>query len=231
MGDVAREGRTVLFVSHNMGAITQLCERVLWLSDGQLKLDGSAPSVVSAYLSSGSTARSSWEMAPSNGSVQNEFQLTSVRFLSADGRPLSVIEFSSPSQIEIGYDVQNRLKGLTIHCRLTDATGTDLWTSCDTDMPGGKNGDLTGPGRYLSVCKIPPYLLRPGVYHVFVGARDAGEGLAVARQLISFEVSTVGFHFTPGRRGVITPLLEWDVKPIDSLHPSSAQRIDSCPPD
>jgi len=42
MGNVAQQGRTVLFVSHNMGAITQLCERVLWLEDGKLKLTGPA---------------------------------------------------------------------------------------------------------------------------------------------------------------------------------------------
>lgn len=231
MGDVAREGRTVLFVSHNMGAITQLCERALWLNEGQLKLDGSAPTVVSAYLSSGSIARSSWEIPPANGPVQNDFQFTSVRFLSAEGQPISVIEFNSPSQIEIGYDVRNPLTGLTIHCRLADGTGTDVWTSCDTDTTGWKNGDLTGPGRYLSVCKIPPHLLRPGLYHVFIGARAGQEGLADARELISFEVSNVGYLFRPGRRGVITPLLEWEVKPIESLQRSRTQEVDSCPTD
>lgn len=230
MGDVAREGRTVLFVSHNMGAITQLCERALWLNDGQLKLDGPAPGVVTAYLSSGSMARSSWEMSPAHGSVQNEFQFTSVRLLSADGRPLSVVEFSSPSQIEIGYDVCTPLAGLTIHCRLTDATGTDVWTSYDTDSIGWKDGDLTGPGRYVSVCKIPPYLLRPALYHVFVGARTAHATLADPRELISFEVSNVGYRFKPGRRGVVTPLLDWEVKPIERPR-SSTQEADSCPTD
>lgn len=231
MGDVASKGRTVLFVSHNMGAIAQLCDRVLWLNDGELKLDGPASSVVSAYLSSGSIARSSWEISPSDRSAQSEFELTSVRFLSAEGGPLSVVEFASPSQIEICYDVRRPLRGLTLHCRLADATGIDVWTSCDTDVPGWKNGDLTEPGRYLSVCKIPPRLLRPGLYHVFIGARAGEEGLAPARDLISFEVSSVGYLFRPGRRGVITPLLEWEVQSIDSLQRSTTHGGGSCPAD
>jgi lipopolysaccharide transport system ATP-binding protein len=55
MGDVAREGRTVLFVSHNMGAIQALCNRACWLSDGQLSMNGLATNVVNAYLSATNT--------------------------------------------------------------------------------------------------------------------------------------------------------------------------------
>ncbi len=51
MGDVARAGRTVLFVSHNMAAIQKLCTRAVWLQDGRLRLDGGSTEVVDAYLS------------------------------------------------------------------------------------------------------------------------------------------------------------------------------------
>src|ERR1700736_5773107 len=61
MGDVASEGRTVVFVSHSMAAITQLCPRVLWMHGGHLELDGPAATVVSAYLASGTTGRATWQ--------------------------------------------------------------------------------------------------------------------------------------------------------------------------
>jgi len=53
MGDVASEGRTVLFVSHNMGAINTLCERVLWVDNGNIKRNGEPPDVINMYLNSG----------------------------------------------------------------------------------------------------------------------------------------------------------------------------------
>ena len=53
IGDVAKEGRTVLFVSHNMGTITRLCTRALWIDGGEIKLTGSPPDVAKAYLASG----------------------------------------------------------------------------------------------------------------------------------------------------------------------------------
>ncbi len=60
MGSVARQGRTVLFVSHNMGAITQLCNRAYWIADGQIKLSGPAAQVVAAYLAEGTADQAVW---------------------------------------------------------------------------------------------------------------------------------------------------------------------------
>ena len=55
MGDVAQEGRTVLFVSHDMGALTRLCQRTLWIDEGHLCMNGPTEQVVSRYLTSGAT--------------------------------------------------------------------------------------------------------------------------------------------------------------------------------
>ncbi len=60
MGDVAQQGRTILLVSHNMGAITDLCGRVILLESGRITAEGDPTDVVSQYLAAGGTADSSW---------------------------------------------------------------------------------------------------------------------------------------------------------------------------
>src|SRR5579859_5706115 len=80
MGSVAQQGRTVLFVSHNMGAITQLCGRAYWISDGRLKQSGPAAEVVAAYLSDGTTDQSAWSSA-SIAAPDQEARLETARVL------------------------------------------------------------------------------------------------------------------------------------------------------
>ena len=87
LDDVAHEGRTILFVSHNMGAITKLCGRVLWLKGGQLKLSGSPSDVVTSYLTSGSTALATWNNPELNMSGDVDFQFTSASVLSINNEP------------------------------------------------------------------------------------------------------------------------------------------------
>ncbi len=215
MADVAREGRTVLFVSHNMGAIAQLCERALWLNDGRLRADGPAPGVVSAYLSSNSTARSVWRNPLSDGSGHADCQFRSVRILSMDGQPISVAEFKDSFQVEIEYEVARALKDLSIICRLVDSLGATIWVSWDSDATGWKAGDVRAPGRYRSICHVPANLLRPGIYQVHIGARSADVNFPAHENVVMFEVSDVGYTFNPGRIGAITPLLEWVVHRSD----------------
>ena len=63
MQDVGQQGRTVIFVSHNMQAITRLCSRAIWLEDGQVKFDGPSDEVVSKYMTSGSglSSEKTWD--------------------------------------------------------------------------------------------------------------------------------------------------------------------------
>ena len=82
MDDIAHEGRTILFVSHNMAAISQLCGRALWLKRGQLKFSGSPSDVVTSYLTSGSTALATWSNSELNISGDVDFQFTSASVLS-----------------------------------------------------------------------------------------------------------------------------------------------------
>jgi lipopolysaccharide transport system ATP-binding protein len=216
MDDVARQGRTVLFVSHNMAAIAQICERVLFLENGCLKLDGEPSSVISTYLTSGTTARATWSNPAFDGPRDDDLRLHCASVLSRERDPVAVVEFDKGFQIEIDYELYRLIKGFSMACQVIDARGTVVWSSWDSDHnPFRNNGIPRDAGRYLSTCNVPGALLRPGRYTLSISSRmHNGERWLAHDNLLSFDISNVGYHFNRNRLGVITPLLQWEVKRI-----------------
>ena len=211
MGDVAKEGRTILFVSHNMGAITQLCGRALWLKGGKLELSGSPSDVVTSYLTSGSTALGTWSNPVVRTSGEVDFQFKSARVLSMNNEPAAVVDFDKGFRAEIGYELGCAIRGLHVVYQVLNSRGEVVWSTFDTDRNGRNNENAREPGRYVSSCLVPGFLLRPGRYTLSIGAATAERRLAAHENVLSFDVSPVGFHFNANRQGAITPLLDWKV--------------------
>lgn len=212
MGAVAKEGRTVLFVSHNLGAITQLCGRAVQLEKGRLKRSGSAGEVVSAYLSSvaGTELKSSWsdESSKPNGA---DVRFKSARLLSSDEQPLSMTSFHESLQAEIVYEVKIPLRNLSITCLLYDSMNNLVFESMDTDMPEW-NGCVREPDIYRATAKIPSRLLRPGRYQISFSAFIEGvRVIARLDRVLAFDVSGVGYTMQPKRSGIVSPELDWKV--------------------
>jgi len=212
MGTVAKEGRTVLFVSHNMGAITQLCGTVVQLEKGELKRVGPSSEVVTAYLSSsiGTEIKSSWE----NESLQSnhsEVRFRSARLLSIDEQPLSVVNFNDSLRIEIAYDVKVPMRDLSVALQVYDSMNNCVFETMDSDMPEWK-GCVREPGLYLATTNIPPCFMRPGRYYLSFASFI--EGVKLIEQfegVLTFEVTPVGYTFHPKRYGIVSPVLEWKV--------------------
>ncbi len=116
MGQVAGEGRTVLFVSHNMGAIQALCSRSILLADGRIVEDGPSNQVVQSYLNRSygdieKTGEVSWsgeDNAPGGGEVR----LQSIRLLSSIGQVQDHFNVKDPIQIEFTYQVNTLIRGM-----------------------------------------------------------------------------------------------------------------------
>ena len=215
MNQVAQEGRTVLLVSHDMGAITKLCERALWLEDGQIELDGPAHDVVTSYLVSGAEGQATW----TNQEVEpdREVQLRSVRLLSANDQPTAIVDFDTPFKIEIVYDVLESVRDLSITYHLFDSRGNLVFESINTDMPEWK-GRVVEPGRYTSTCKVYQCLLRPGRYFVsIVSFVEYIKTIEHQDSVVVFDVSEVGYRLNPGRRGIVSPVFEWEIERTDGI--------------
>jgi lipopolysaccharide transport system ATP-binding protein len=214
MQDVASGGRTVVFVSHNMGSITQLCKQAMWLDHGTLKLNGNAPEVVSKYLSEGTETSSVWN-SPETSHHSREMAFKRIRILSADGAESSVLDFNSSFDIEIAYDVMSPLRHAIVGYYLHDLHGNRLWESQDVDT-GISNGQIREPGSYLSACRIPGQILRPGRYFLTVFCYiPMRRPLAYHENVLSFEISTAGYQFHLNRVGLTTPLLDWTVQRLE----------------
>lgn len=215
MSNVAKEGRTVLFVSHNMGAIIELCSRVLWIEGGCLKLDGHPQDVVTKYLSSSGHVTGSWTRSPAEEHAGRLAWLKHARVLSGNEDKVStLVHYDEQVKIEIGYEIKSKVKAFKIYLLLRDSLGNIVWASHDTDETDNKVDQVREPGIYNSTCVFPERLLRPGQYSVTFGIngkpRDAV--LEEHSDVVSFSISQVGYTFNRNRKGLITPCLAWEVE-------------------
>jgi len=213
MDEVAQEGRTLLFVSHNMGAINQLCTRAVLLENSQIKNDGKPEEVISSYLTDSASRTSIWESPNINS--QDDMKINRVRILSTNEEPVSVINHDQEFDLEISYDVNKEIAEAIIMCRIIDTFGIIVFSSWDTDSTGLTHG-MRRPGKYVSKCRIVDNLLKPGIYLVTVSAFiNHVKVYDYCENILSFEVSPLGYNLNPGRQGVITPVLDWEISRVD----------------
>lgn len=214
MENVATKGRTVLLVSHNMRAITNLCERALWLENGKLILDGYSSDVVKAYLNSGANRDGVWRSS-STDSDDLEVKIRSVRLLSEENIVSSMVDVGKSFKIEIAYDVFEPIRDLSVTYHLFNSEGTLIFESMDTDMLKWR-GKTREPGRYLATCKLPKHLLMPGSYYLSVHSFIEYVKI-IERQdgVLAFDVTEIGYALNPDRAGVVCPVLEWDVSRVE----------------
>jgi lipopolysaccharide transport system ATP-binding protein len=214
MGDVARDGRTVVLVSHNMAAINRLCRRALWLENGQVRMTGPAESVVAAYLASGAESAGEYLAdARSRGSAKN--RLRAVRVVGANGRPSGSVDVRQPFCVEIEYEVLTRLPNVRVAFRLLTSDGTVAFISADS-ADASWEGRPRDPGIYVSRCQVSGLLLNDGQYSITVTSDIPGmEVLFFEERVLSFRVErTGGIGGRHGERwdGVFCPDLSWRVE-------------------
>ena len=214
---VAREGRTVLFVSHNLGTVSQLCGRALSLNEGRLEVDDDARDVVAAYFGKSYDGRHSWQRPPQTeaGDDGREVWLRSVRLCQGGREVAGAICFDQEFTIEVEHEVKKAVPDVSVVLRIVSESGTIVFTSSDTDRPDDRTGRTRTKGRYVSACQIPGKLLKSGNFFVMVGTRRQGNWIELYESLLTFEVSAVGNPLNPRRLGVITPLLDWEVRKLN----------------
>ena len=163
MGDVAKEGMTVLFVSHNMAAMQGLCSKCFLLSSGQLVAEGAPKTVVGQYLAdvSDGTPAVLGQRKDRQGSGKIQFQEVSI--LDGNGRPIDLA--LSGQDIEIALSYRSRdgkpISRLDAHITFYTMLGQFMFT-CSSESSGHLLDVLPADGRL--VCRIPELPLSPGRY-------------------------------------------------------------------
>lgn len=231
MGEIAKGGRTVVFVSHNMSSILNLCSRVVLLDSGRSVFDGDPSSAVDHYIAAGSNtdAEAIWN-EPTDAPGDDTVRLRAVRVRSEDGKARS--EFGTGEEIVVEIEFWNLRPGARL-CpviALTERTGQYVLAS--PDLPSARLTDdpvsdrPLPAGLFRSVCRIPANLLNAMTYGVIAGidSNIAGAGRAVAydgRDVIQFRVFDSGEmrkEWANGDwSGFVRPRLAWHTEYIGAV--------------
>jgi lipopolysaccharide transport system ATP-binding protein len=217
MDDVRQTGRTILFVSHNMQAITRLCSRCLRLEKGTLRLDGDPEQVAAAYLGSGrnTNAVQVWEnisTAPGDDVVR----VHGVRVRTANGEIAETFDIRHSVGIEIEFAVLQEGYVFHPHFSLRNDSGVLLFVAQDVDDEWRRK--KRPPGRYISTGWIPGNLLAEGAVSVSVSIMTLNPEVMRADMIdvVLFQVvdcltadDTARGDYPRPIPGVMRPLLRW----------------------
>jgi lipopolysaccharide transport system ATP-binding protein len=218
MEDLSESGRTVIFVSHQMQAVAQLCDRALLLENGTIVNDGPANEVVARYLQTVGGAGSELSAAGLAAAHRDDLAcLRSARVVLEDGSLADAVDVRQPVGIEIGFTVLRRGEPVFPKIKVFNRNGDVVFNAMDTSQ---RWQDPAEPGDYLSTAWIPGNLLNEGLVSVEVGVCSSRgpkfHTHAAARDAVAFHVQDPGEgdsargHLPAGLwKGVVRPLLEW----------------------
>ena len=191
MSSVANEGRTVLFVSHNMGAVTTLCQRAVRLREGRVEDDGAASRVVASYLAE-LVATSDEDISRCRvAGMGREARIVAARLVSGDGR---TVLFGDPIVVELAVEADRPLDGLSIGSSIFDAAG-----NCVGTLFTRERFAVVPDARVRLTLRIGGIPLAPGLYHAGLsigrGGKDSG------RQDLDIVIGRPAFQVLPMSSG------------------------------
>ena len=169
MEEVGNEGRTVLFVSHNIAAINRLCSRCVYLEHGKVASIGTTSAVVESYLSAGFASQSG-EVVFAGG--ENEIiRIITARTIGAKGTPQSVYRSDEDVRVILTYQVTRQVAGLSVYIEILTGVQEGLWHMCDWEEHPGLLENRE-PGIWVSEWIIPANILKPARYFLCCGVHS-----------------------------------------------------------
>jgi lipopolysaccharide transport system ATP-binding protein len=218
MSDVARQGRTVLFVSHNMSAVLRLTEESLVIEKGHLAMRAPSAQAVDYYLSRGFSqeGQRTWHEDEIPHDAE-PFRPLSIRVRNQSGQVADTVRSLEPFTIEVTYTLTAPVTGLRVGIYLLSTRGEYILTSFDTDQPGLYEKYSTRvAGSYTSLCTIPADLLNEGRYVIAVNASSFRiKRYFQDEQALTFNVDAAGApgtHWPEPRLGPVRPRLAWMIE-------------------
>lgn len=202
-----KQGRTVLFVSHNTGAIESLCNRCAFLDGGQIVAVGETPKILDLYskkMITESPAEHIFETNP-----RKEFQILSVRLLNRDNQTTKNFTCDDPIHIEIKVAIRRKsqLKGVM---RIVDKYGNVIIDSSSSD--GAKSFEvLEQSDERTIIITIPPRTLGHGDYSINLTFESFMEVVDAAHDVCGFTLTDPRTLMGNAREGHFSTLLDWQL--------------------
>ena len=218
MSDVANQGRTVLFVSHNMSAIMRLTEQAVVLEHGHVALQGPTADAVDYYLSRGFSQEGQREWHPDEiAKDPAPFHPICIRVLSEAGHVSDTIRSTEPCYVEFEYKLDEDINGLRVGIYIISTRGEFVLTSFDVDdHEKYEKYSTRKAGTYVSRCRIPADMLNEGRFVIGVNASMFKiRTFFHDEQALVFNVNGTGAPGTQWpepRAGMIRPRLDWEIE-------------------
>jgi lipopolysaccharide transport system ATP-binding protein len=213
MKDVSGEGRTVIFVSHNMAALSALCNNSILLEKGKLVGYDITNNIINMYLHK--DQRNTGETIDNSpASEGSKLKIRSVKVLNQEYISVSEINNARKGFIEISFEIFEKGRGYDVSLELKHLQHGSIFTTCLKDIDTGKNDSKVwerGFNKFL--IELPIKILREGDYLIYAAAAVPNvEVLDIYNYETLFSiidsVSPVA-KTTEGRNGSILPVLEW----------------------
>lgn len=204
LNEIGQQGRTVFFVSHNMGLIQKLCTHSIYLKNGQIDLYDQTEKVIGEYLKDGSQQQGKWLSSSETETLRK------IKLINHQHREAPVINYNAGGVVLIDFIARRNDQDYVIAVKIVDPVGREIYETRDIDVVQRKtNIDQ----EYQAKCEIPKMLLMPGLYYVSVMVRNTKHSYLenIEEASFEFEVSNVGFEKEHNRPGLVSPLVEWSI--------------------
>ena len=211
-------GRTVLFVSHNMKVIKELCKRTILLEEGKVKNDGATNEVISKYT----TVENYGGLQSEVSFAENEnilYQIRAVRIIDHGGKISAKMDRSKPFRVEIDYDIRENTKNVNIEFSIELLDGTLIYHGADTDLAPDQIINRE-QGSYRTSVEFPSYLLNAADYKIVAFTRYRGIDYDFPEKQPIFHLEDNGTYASgPNvyvvdqqgqRRGILAMPLKWE---------------------
>jgi lipopolysaccharide transport system ATP-binding protein len=216
MSEVSKgDGRTVLFVSHNMGAVKSLCNSAVLMERGTVKNSGYTSEIIEQYLA-GDTDVDRFHIWKNNERPGDEsVKLEQVRILDSKGSIENSLTSESEITVEISYEIVHEVKDLRVVANVMSFDGTEIFST--SDFKYQNENRLREPGKYKSSFTIPGRVLNISRYYVSIDIDIPMTKSIVLSQIISFAIdelihNELGMTIARKPSGVIHPVYKWTVE-------------------
>jgi lipopolysaccharide transport system ATP-binding protein len=215
MSNVTNTGRTVIFVSHNMSAVKNLCPRTILLDHGMIKMDGDTSTVVQHYLGTDRQMPSQTIWHDKKRPGNNFFKVNSIALKNPDGSPSQSLEISKGGYFEIDFETIEDKAQANFAFILQDSEGNNIFSSVNNTEPNYFGKPLSR-GRYIISCTLPGNLLGPGNFSItIIGSSAQWSDYFRIDNVLSFSMIDDGvlskdYHGT--YLGAMRPKLEWNTR-------------------
>jgi lipopolysaccharide transport system ATP-binding protein len=163
MDDVARQGRTILFVSHQMGSVSRLCTRGIYLSAGRVKVNGTVEEVVETYIRENSSGHAGSYTVSDTGHPPGGARILSATLKDSEDRDSGEVDYHRAHSISVRLETSG-VKDLTLTLAVVDSYDRRLFA---TKIPCPD-----GPDPITLSLRFPPATILPGGYHLQLALLD-----------------------------------------------------------